>query len=492
MEMCTASDRSLTKISNILENSVQSHTRASIIERNGLLVASSKENVTREAKRVNATDSVDDVTRESYQHLLKQENNLRNLNIPSNDTLSLEFEDSSGESILLNVLELQVDDAIQWLLIIAVPESVFTGTIGENNIFTIGISVGTVVINCLISIAITLLITSPLSRLQKQMRHVSVMNFDGILNRSSFLLEVRRIQASFFKMVYALQSFRKFVPEAIIKRTMDDNNIADLVLETQHVTIFFLDIVDFTAMSEQLETQELLTVVGEALEQLSLIVTQRYGIVDKYIGDAIMALFNVPDRIDNHCERACQVALECHDTLRHLHSEWAERGLPQLQCRIGINCGRSLVGNFGSSKRLNYTAIGDAVNVAARLEPLNKAYGTETLISESVYESVSETYCARAVDNVRLKGRQSETMVFELLGQRSQVSREILYLEQITLESMKAYRSGDICKAIEDLEEARTIPGYTCDNAILHVLSRFREMESRGVVEPNTLSEKSF
>lgn len=491
--LVTAVDKTLGNINSMLDVAVTGQVRAVLIERNGYLVGSSNENVTVDNSRLNVSDSSDTIVRDSYFYLVGQVGDLRALRI-SHQALSYKFKSSQGKSVLLDVIEFNISSDLPLLLMVVVPEREFTETIHQNNIFTLIITIATVVVSSVVAILITILITSPLDRLSRQMKKVSMMQFEEIFQRPSILMEVRYIQKSFFKMIYALQSFRKFVPEAIIKQLMVDNNIADLSLETHNITIFFLDIVDFTSIAEQLETRELLEVIGEALEDLSLVVISNDGIVDKYIGDAIMALYNVPEKIDNPAQQACKTALECHERLSRLHSEWAERGLPQLKCRVGINSGKCLVGTFGSSKRLNYTAIGDAVNVAARLEPLNKLYGTTTLISETVYESAQQKYCARAVDNVRLKGRKGETMLFELLGERDKVTETMLDIERLTVKAFTAYRRGEVDTTMRLLDEALHVKGYAEDTALQLVHKRLIDTANDKTKKggPMVLHEKEF
>jgi adenylate cyclase len=124
-----------------------------------------------------------------------------------------------------------------------------------------------------------------------------------------------------------------------------------------YLTVVFIDIVDFTTLSEILVPSDLVCVIGEAMEGMSSILTTQGATVDKYIGDCVMALFNVPEELPRHESRACQSALECIKYLHKMGASWKERGLPALACRVGIHSGHALVGNFGSSTRLNFTAI---------------------------------------------------------------------------------------------------------------------------------------
>jgi adenylate cyclase len=299
------------------------------------------------------------------------------------------------------------------LIVAITPESDIMSAVYVGNYITLGVTFGVLLISMVVSLAATLLITRPLAKLSKQMHQVSRMSMDEVIENSSSLWEVRNIQNSFFSMVYALKSFKKYVPEAVIRRTMIDNEVAQLDLRTKEATFFFLDIVDFTQISQKLELQQLMEVMGEAMETLSEIITGEYkGFIDKFIGDAIMALWNVPVRCDRHPVHACMAALHCIRTLQYMEEGFLQRGLPSLRCRIGIHHGMALIGNFGSSNRLNYTALGDNVNLAARLEPLCKVYGVSALCSDNTYEEVKDKICCRAVDIVVVKGRDTSTTLY--------------------------------------------------------------------------------
>eukprot|EP00761_Pharyngomonas_kirbyi_P001853 gb/GECH01001857.1/.p1 GENE.gb/GECH01001857.1/~~gb/GECH01001857.1/.p1 ORF type:complete len:813 (+),score=185.42 gb/GECH01001857.1/:1-2439(+) len=488
LKLVTAVDRTLGILSILLNESVEDPIRAIIMERNGMLVASSEDSLFRVGERKKAIESNDTFIVDCVQYLNQTMNgDLYQLNL--SETVQYKFSSSGGDTLLLDVASFSVEPNIDWLILIVIPESLFMESVEENNRFVLGFTIGTGFISALIAIGIGWFISMPLSRLSSQLQRVSNLDFDNILRGRSILLEIRRIQQSFFKMIYALQSFRKFVPDAVIKRLMTSNNVADLSLETHFVSVLFVDIANFTCISEGLETPELLKLVSEVMEELSQVIMQRKGTVDKYIGDAVMALFNVPEPIDGHPEHACMAALECREKIRDLHDGWKERGLPILDCRIGINSGRSLVGTFGSSSRLSYTAIGDSINVGARLEPLNKLYGTHILISDIVYQAVKRRYCARGVDIVRLKGRNGETMIFELLATRRKASADQLEVERLTTEAINKFNDRDIEAALMLFRQASQVNGFHDDTAIKTVVERLEGVQKApdDKIEPLTL-----
>src|SRR5262249_17450162 len=146
------------------------------------------------------------------------------------------------------------------------------------------------------------------------------------------------------------------------------------------------------------------------------------GTVDKYIGDAIMAFWGAPIEISDHILQSCIAAVQCRKRTHDLNRHWKEDGKYEFKTRFGIHAGDVIVGNVGSEQRLSYTVIGDTVNIASRLEDLNKIYGTEILISETVFNSVERAMVARRLESVLVKGRSDPLIIFELIGEKDDVS----------------------------------------------------------------------
>ena len=182
------------------------------------------------------------------------------------------------------------------------------------------------------------------------------------------------------------------------------------------MTIFFADVESFTTVAEQLSSQELSEQTSLYFETVTSAVAEEGGTIDKFIGDCVMALWGAPSDMENHVFRACVAALRAHRRMERLNASWAAEGRKQMRVRVGLHCDTVVVGNIGSRARLSYTVMGDGVNVAARIEGLNKQFGTSICISENVYERVSDLIVARALGRVSVKGRKTEIIVYELLG----------------------------------------------------------------------------
>ena len=195
----------------------------------------------------------------------------------------------------------------------------------------------------------------------------------------------------------------------------------DVVLggEEREVTILFSDLRGFTSMSERLGPQQMLGILNDYFTRMAAIVERHGGVVDKYVGDALMALFGAPLTAADDADRALRVALEMTAALDEINQHWAERGLPTLEVGIGINTDRVVAGNMGSTTRLNYTVIGDGVNLASRLEGLTKTPGYETriIVSAATLAKARGRYQTRRLGEVAVKGKQKPTEIFALLAQ---------------------------------------------------------------------------
>jgi adenylate cyclase len=190
--------------------------------------------------------------------------------------------------------------------------------------------------------------------------------------------------------------------------------------ERREITVLFADIRDFTRISEEMPPEVLAELLNEFLGTMTDVVFRHAGLLDKYIGDALMAFWGAPVAAADHAQRCCRAALEMMATLRTLHERWEPLGRPRFDIGIGINTGEVAVGNFGSAQRFSYTAVGDDVNLASRLEGLNKVHGTHVLLSDKTCRAIGDEFVTREIDRVLVKGRVQHVTVHELLGLRAE------------------------------------------------------------------------
>jgi len=197
--------------------------------------------------------------------------------------------------------------------------------------------------------------------------------------------------------------------------------------------------------------KKLVQLLNEYLSEMTEILLAAGGIIDKYEGDAIMAEFGMPLPLPDHADRAVSAALKMQRRLRDLRTQWAQRGLPELKCRIGINTGEVIVGNMGSKRVFDYTVIGDAANLASRLEGANKLYNTFLMISESTYNALTpDRFLTRVLDVIKVKGKSEAVKVFEVYGETSDAipPQELKYYQTYQA-GVEAYLARNFTVALE-------------------------------------------
>jgi adenylate cyclase len=217
--------------------------------------------------------------------------------------------------------------------------------------------------------------------------------------------------------------FKSYVSPNLVEELLKDpTTMPSLKSERRMVSILFSDIAGFTSMSESLPPDEVEHILNEYLSAMTEIVFENDGTLDKYIGDAVMAVWgNVgPNNPQTDAYKAVNTALQMQSRLIELREKWLSEGMVPLQIRIGLNTGEVLVGNFGSPQKMDYTVIGDAVNTAARLEGLNKEFGTSIIISQSTYDLIQDRMNGRHCGTVKVKGKEEPVSVYEVLGWKSE------------------------------------------------------------------------
>jgi adenylate cyclase len=243
-------------------------------------------------------------------------------------------------------------------------------------------------------------------------------------------------------------AFSSYMPRGLVQQLMDSGDSIKLGGQSRYLTMFFTDLEGFTTLSETTPVQQLLGRVSQYLEVFSHAVNQEGGTIDKFIGDAVMAFWGAPALSEDHAYRACVAAVRAQRKMATLNARWAAEGLPPLKVRIGIHSASVLVGNIGSAERMSYTVLGDGVNIAARLEGINKNYGTWICVSQNVYREAGERLWLRPMDLATVKGRREAIKIFELLGIRGEepeleATPEQQLLCRMTEAAFDAYVSGD-------------------------------------------------
>jgi adenylate cyclase len=263
-----------------------------------------------------------------------------------------------------------------------------------------------------------------------------------------------------------LASFQKCMPTELVRTLVSRGVEARPGGHQQRLTVMFTDLAGYTSLSERLGDRVVL-VLAEYLEAVSAAVLGRGGTIDKFIGDGVMAFWGAPVPNERHALDACAAALECQRLLASQRASAERRGGSPLRMRIGINTGRMLVGNIGSNERLNYTVIGDPVNVASRLEPLGKLYGVDIIIGEETHIAAGDNIIVRRLDRVAVYGRIGGLAIYELLDMAEDA-------QSATPEWVRTYEAG--LAAYENRRWPEAINLFEATAAIRRVVDRPSEI----------------
>jgi adenylate cyclase len=328
----------------------------------------------------------------------------------------------------------------------------------------------------------------PIETVSQELKAVESMSFTSSPGRKSNIGEIAQLQSAAALLRNSLQSFSSFVPLGVVRQLIRSGIPLALGVEPRFMTVFFSDLENFSTHAEQLPPNELLGQMSTYFEEVSRAISDEHGTVDKFIGDGIMAFWGAPAPRSDHVLRACAGSLRAARRMEKVNRTWKAEGRPSIRMRIGLHCANVLVGNVGSSERLSYTVMGDGVNVAARLEGINKTFGTTICISDSMFEAVGPEIVARPLRRVKVKGRKHEFMIYELLGiahsddPELEARAEDARLSELTWAASDLFERGDVAGAARHYREIlQLFPDDPVATAMLRDLSRN--------LQPDTLAQ---
>jgi len=249
------------------------------------------------------------------------------------------------------------------------------------------------------------------------------------------------------------EAFTKYVSAEVVSEVMKTPDKLQLGGARKEVTIFFSDIRGFTTLSEGLNPEKLVHLLNEYLSAMTDIIMKHQGLVDKYIGDAIMAFWGAPLEQENNAELACETSIEMQRKLAELNKKWALEKLPALKIGIGLNTGEAIIGNMGSYKRFDYTAIGDNINLGSRLEGLTKQYQVGILTSEITRKKAGDGFVFRKIDLVQVKGKTKPIWIYELICRKNEITNAIQEKIHNYEKGIELYLEKKWDKAITEFEK---------------------------------------
>ncbi len=253
--------------------------------------------------------------------------------------------------------------------------------------------------------------------------------------------------------------FGQYLSPKVVQDLVEDPSKVQLGGEEREMTAYFSDIAGFSTISEHLTPSELVQLLNDYLTEMCNIIIGYEGTVDKFEGDAIMAFWGAPNVQADHAQLACFAAIDMNKRLVELRQKWETEGSPLINVRMGLNSGPMVVGNMGSVQKLNYTIMGDAVNLASRLEGANKAFGTQMMISETTYQSCASLIDVRELDTIRVVGKSEPVTVYELLERKGETAGATADLVDAFEKALTLYKRADFIAAKAAFEKCLGIIG---------------------------------
>jgi adenylate cyclase len=364
-----------------------------------------------------------------------------------------------------------------WQLFTITPIADFTGAFQHNNELLLIWGLVAIAVEILIIYFLSGVVSAPLEKLATKVAAIEDMTGEELPPPRSAVQEISVLSKAIDTLGATVQSFAAFVPMGLVRQLINSERRLELGGHSRFLTIFFSDLEAFSTLSEEIPTQELLVRVSAYLEVVTRAIELEAGTIDKFIGDGAMAFWGAPALLEDHAWRACVAALRIQQGMTRLNEGWQQQEFKPLKVRIGIHSDAVLVGNIGSRQRMGYTVLGDGVNVAARLEGINKEYGTRVCISHSVFQEAGERLCVRPIEDVTVKGRRGKIAIYELMGAfgagaELEPDAATVRLARLTRLAHEPLIHGDIALAISRYREIlEEFPGDTVSRALIERLA---------------------
>jgi adenylate cyclase len=338
----------------------------------------------------------------------------------------------------------------RWLIGIAGPQDYYLGALRHTLRRLLALMLGVIALAVAGGALTVRAIQRGLSQINRETARLQRFDFAPAVPRASFR-DVADVLEGVEQAKTAMRAMRKYVPVDLVRELYASNREPVLGGRLDDISLLFTDVRGFTTLAETVEPDRLARLLGHYFSAMTAAIHEASGTVDKYIGDAVMAMWNAPRPCPDHPIAACRAALACCARTGELFASAAWEGLPPLVTRFGIHHGSVMVGHFGAPDRFSFTAIGDGVNLAARLEGLNKLYGTTILVSDAIERDARSQFTFRRIDRVAVKGKSIGIDVFELIGERGADAERAARVTAYE-DALAAYVARDFVRALAMLE----------------------------------------
>jgi adenylate cyclase len=364
---------------------------------------------------------------------------------------------AAGADYLATIVKQVARDGGVFFVLYAAPLSDFLGTLADAAARSIPPALLIFVLSLPAIAYLAHSISRPIKKLAGEADLIRSFKLDDQIGFDSRVREINALIRSMSGMKGTIREVSKFVPKALVRDILQTGKVVAVGGETRNISILFTDVQDFATRAGVTPAKDLMLNLSEYFEELASVIINEQGTVDKFIGDAIFSFWNAPLPVGRHQHVACRTALKCRAAARRLSERWSNAGIVPWHTRFGLHGGEAVLGNVGSTDRIDYTAIGDTVNVASRIEGLNKYYGSEILASGQIAEICSDEFLFRRVDRIQPKGAGRWFDIFELLGtvdgpEELRATQAMMQLVRGWNSVYEAYASRDWMRAFDALE----------------------------------------
>jgi len=336
-----------------------------------------------------------------------------------------------------------------WRIGIVMPEKDVTGAVQQTLLMAFGVAGFIFLLSLFPLFWFARRLSIPIAQLVDQTRELKDFRLENITKINSPIREMNILSESIVAAAQGLSSFQKYIPAELVRQLMSTGKPIEIGGESRYLTILFSDLKDFSTLSENTPSRELLLRVSSYFEIFINAIKEEGGYVDKFIGDSVMAFWGAPLPEHHHAYHACVAAVKAQRRMKLLNENLIKDEKPPLTVRIGLHSDAVLVGNVGSLEKLSYTVMGDGVNIASRLEGINKDYDTRICVSHSLFKEAGERLWVRPIDMISVKGRKGELLIYELLG-----------IMDGNEETQISQREQLLCKATEKAFHLYTLKNY--------------------------------
>ena len=342
---------------------------------------------------------------------------------------------SDGQRLIIGLRPIKIAGGVKCLSSVVFNRQKTFGSVEKSLREAAILSVVALVISLIVATMVAKRVSTPLQSLTNEVARIGRFELDSIQLPKSYIREIRVLSESIARMRDSLKSFSKYVPIHIVRDLVKTGGVASIGGERRLISVLFCDIEGFTSYAEKVTPEKAVDTLTGYFAVFGKAIHQEDGVIDKFLGDGLMALFNAPAPLALHARAACRTAIEAQQQLlqRGGH-EWS------LRVRIGIHTSEALVGNVGTAERFSYTAIGDGVNLCSRLEGLNKIYGTRIIASSDTMNAAGSTdFAWRKLDRVAVVGRTEPLEIYELLGLKKDVPSEVIKIAENYMQALDHY-----------------------------------------------------